>query len=87
MEHLQGAEEARYYVDQAKKELDLTEVGKQVDAALEQENADCAEEGLVDHPDFEHVDPGQIVTSKDKKESSIYRKIEIPNDEELKEST
>ena len=51
----------------------MTEVGKQLDAALEQENADCVEEGLV--------------TSKDKKESSIYRKIEIPNDKELKEST
>ena len=28
MEHLEGFEEARYYVEQAQKEMDLTEIGK-----------------------------------------------------------
>ena len=87
MEHLQGVEEARYYVEQAKKELDLTEISQALDAALEQENADCVEEGLLEHPDFVHADPGQIVTNDDKKVTSIYRKIEIPNDKQLKEAT
>ena len=29
MEHLEGVEEARYYVEQAKKELDLSEISKE----------------------------------------------------------
>ena len=28
MEHLEGVEEARYYVEQAKKEIDLTEIAE-----------------------------------------------------------
>ena len=35
MEHLEGVEEARYYVEQAKKELDLTEIGEKLDPARE----------------------------------------------------
>ena len=34
MEHLEGVEEARYYVDQVRKELDLTETSEQLDPAL-----------------------------------------------------
>ena len=87
MEHLEGVEEARYYVEQAKKELDLSEISNELDAALEQENADCVAEGLVEHPDFVHADPGEIINNERKNEASIYRKIEIPNDNELKEAT
>ena len=36
MEHLEGVEEARYYVEQAKKEIDLTEIAEKMDPALEQ---------------------------------------------------
>ena len=87
MEHLEGVEEARYYVDQLKKELDLTEISETLDPALEQENADCEEEGLVDHPDFVHADPDEVTTRENKTQTSIYRKIEIPNDSQLKENT
>ena len=87
MEHLEGVEEARYYVDQLKKELELTEISETLDPALEQENADCEEEGLVEHPDFEHADPDEVTTRETKTQTSIYRKIEIPNDSELKENT
>ena len=87
MEHLEGVEEARYYVEQAKKELDLSEISQILDSALEQENADCVEEGLVEHPEFDHADPGQIIDKETDKETSIYRKIDIPNDKELKENT
>ena len=87
MEHLEGVEEARYYVEQAKKELDLTEIGKTLDPALEQENDDCNEEELVEHPDMIHADPDQIMSREENCVTSIYRKIEIPNDTELKENT
>ena len=72
MEHLEGVEEARYYVEQAKKELDLSEISKDLDSALEQENADCVEEGLVEHPELVHADPGQIVHAENVQETSIY---------------
>ena len=87
MEHLEGVEEARYYVEQAKKEIDLTEIGKTLDPALEQENDDCNEEELVEHPDMIHADPDQIMSREENCVTSIYRKIEIPNDTELKENT
>ena len=87
MEYLEGVEEARYYVEQAKKELDLTEIGEKLDPALEQENADCEESELAEHPDMIHADPDQITTEEDGRATSIYRKIEIPNDVELKENT
>ena len=74
-------------MEQAKKELDLSEISKDLDSALEQENADCVEEGLVEHPELVHADPGQIVHAENVQETSIYRKIDIPNDKELKEAT
>ena len=87
MEHLEGVEEARYNVEQAKKEIDLTEIGKALDSVLEQENADCQDEELVEHPDFLHADPDQVTTGEENKTTSMYRKIEIPNDAKLKENT
>ena len=87
MEHLERVEEARYYVDQVRKELDLTETSEQLDPALEQENADCQEEGLAEHPDFVHADPDEVNTTENNMQKSIYRKIEIPNESELKENT
>ena len=87
MKHLEGVEEARYYVEQVKKEIDLTEVGNQLDPALAQDNADCEEEVMSEHPDFLHVDPSQITSDDHVVTKSIYRKIDIPNDEELKENT
>ena len=87
MEHLEGVEEARYYVEQAQKVMDLTAIGEKLDPALEQENDDCYVEGLEEHPYLIHADPDQLTSTDHKSARSIYRKIEIPNDAELKEST
>ena len=59
MEHLESVEEARYMVEQANKEMDMGEVGIQMDAALEQAQADCHEEGATQHPDYIHLDRGR----------------------------
>ena len=75
MKHLEGVEEARYYVEQAKKELDQTEVGKQMDPTLEQDNADCEAEEVEGHPDFIHIDPDQIEVADTSSPTSIYRRI------------
>ena len=82
-------EEARYYVEQVKKEIDLTETAQNLDPALEQDNADCDEEVDAEHPDFIHIDPGQIttVTNTTPKPAVIYRRVEVPTDTKLKEIT
>ena len=88
MEHLEGVEEARYYVEQIKKELDLTEIAEKLDPALEQDNADCDDEVETEHPDFSHIDPGQIVREEDKEAEAVkYKRVEIPSDKMLKEKT
>ena len=87
MEHLEGVEEARYYVEQVKKEIDLTEAAETLDPTLEQSNADCDEELEVEHPDFSHIDPGQIAAENGPAAAGNYKQIEIPNADELKRRT
>ena len=72
MEHLEGVEEARYYVEQIKKEIDTTETGNKLDSALEQENGDCEDEVTKEHPDFLHIDPGNL-PSETKSSASIEK--------------
>ena len=86
MEHLEGVEEARYYVEQVNKEINLTEIGDKLDPELEQDNADCEEEADEDHPDFLHIDPGQVARETDLP-TSIYRRIELPSEDTMKENT
>ena len=87
MEHLEGVEEARYYVEQIKKELDLTEIAETLDPTLEQENADCDDEEVTEHPDFTHIDPGDIIKEQEKSDAVKYRKVDVPTDDILKEKT
>ena len=87
MEHLEGVEEARYYVEQVKKEIDLTDVAQTLDPTLEQSNAECNEEPEVEHPEFSHIDPGHIEAEQESKTAGNYKRIEIPNDVELKRRT
>ena len=87
MENLEGVEEARYFIEQAKKQIDLSEIALQLDPALEQDKAECEEDGIEEHPDFVHYDPDQITIDENAPETNIYRRIEIPNDDELKEKT
>ena len=51
MEHLESVTEARFYAEEAKKELELEEVAEAMDAEGLQDNDDCNEEGLQDHPE------------------------------------
>ena len=87
MEHLEGVKEARYYVEQVKKALDLSEIAQTLDPTLEQENADCDVEATVEHPEFTHIDPGEVIKEQEKVEAVKYRKVEIPTDDTLKDKT
>ena len=58
MEHLESVTEARFYAEEAKKELDLEEVAETMDAQGLQDNDDCNDEGLQDHPEYMVHHPG-----------------------------
>ena len=89
MEHLESVEEARYFVEEATKELNLDEVGAELDPAKEQADADCHEELEEIHPEYLHLDTVNIEECEEssKKIGSIYRSIDLPNVRDLKEKT
>ena len=92
MEYLEDVQEARYYVEEAKKKLDLEQIGKELDAAKEQDNAECQDETAELHPDYAHIDTEGIEDSEPhednaKQAPNIYRQIDIPDLKELKENT
>ncbi len=92
MEYHEGVEEARYHVEQIKKELEIdlnAEVGSKLDPMGLQDNENCAEDLEDDNENFEHCNPDyiDIDESKPNKESakSLLRKIDLPTARELKE--
>ena len=56
MEHLESVEEARHMVEEANNELNLDQVGIQMYAANEQDQADCQQEEHTEHPEYIHLD-------------------------------
>ena len=54
---------------------------------MEQNNADCDEELEEEHPEFSHIDPGNIVAENEKAVAGNYKQIEIPDENELKKRT
>ena len=90
MEHLESVEEARFFVEEATKELNLEEIGATLDAAKEQADAECHEELDEIHPDYFHLDTenlGEFQDDNKKKDNNIYRAIDLPNVKDLKEKT
>ena len=89
MEHLESVEEARHYVEEVTKKLDLKKIGVTLDAAAEQENAECKEEVEEVHPDYIHLDTDNVneIDDDSNKWQNIYRKIDLPDIKTLKENT
>ena len=88
MEHLESVEEARYMMEQSTKEIDMTDIGIQLDAAHEQDQADCQLEGVAEHPDFLHLDTDGIeINAKMTAQTGIFKKILVPSLPELREET
>ena len=89
MEHLEDVEEARYFVDEANKKLELEETGILLDTAKEQHNGDCQEEQDELHPDYVHIDTDHVENNEKiaRPTLSIYRTIEMPDLKTLKENT
>ena len=89
MEHLQNVEEARHFVEVVTKKIDLRDIGISLDAAVEQSNADCQEEIEELHPDYVHLDTDNVdeIDEEVKKFQNIYRRIDLPDFQNLKEKT
>ena len=88
MEFLEDVTEARFFVEEVMKEIDLEKIGFAMDPTAAQENLDCDDEGLVDHPDYGHINPDIVDDVKDEiLMKSIYRKVEIQSMDILKEKT
>ena len=93
MEHLDETEMARHYVTEVQKQIDLEETEAALDAQGLQDNEDCDEEGPELHPDFQHCQQevgefGDNDSCRDKPDyqATLPSRIDMPTDEELKES-
>ena len=86
MEHLESVEEARYFVEEASKKLNLEDIGVTLDAEKETINAECQEELEEIHPEYAHLDTDNV-DEKAKNNTNIYRQIDIPDIKKLKEKT
>ena len=98
MEYLDEIKEARHYVEEAHKELDLAEVNEEIGALMDPEgeldNKECQEEEDEEHPDYQFCFPDDDFSEKDlfkdkaddnsKEKGSIFRTVELPSDDELK---
>ena len=88
MEYLEDVTEARHFVEEVMKEMDLNATGMAMDPTLAQENLDCEEEGIMEHPDYFHINPKNVDEFKDEIPlKSMYRKIEIQPIEVLRKKT
>ena len=68
--------------------MNLDQIGIQIDAANEQDQADCQQEGQMEHPEYIHLDTDGIDQPDSTKQAvSIFKKIVIPPLSELRKDT
>ena len=90
MPHIECIEEARHYVAETVKELDLELAG--LDAEGLKDNLEIIEEneehGEEAHPDYEHCMPGDDefiqATGQDRQTACVFRAAEMPSPEDLR---
>ena len=89
MEYLEGVEETRYHLEMLEKELDLSSTGKDLDPQGEMDNDDCADlkEETSEYDQYEYLNPDDLSVITERESSRCYKKIIIPSNEELINST
>ena len=89
MEYLESVEEARYFVEEALDKINLEEVGADLDAAKEQEQAECEELMTELHPEYAHIHTDNVDNDVPpaERETHLYSKIDIPELSVLKAKT
>ena len=63
--------------------MSKSKIGDTLDAANAQEDGDCEEEGVHDHPDFLVKDPEELAMTEVVRRENMYRKIELYEDETI----
>ena len=88
MPYLEDVEEERFFVEQARQNLDTDKIGDQLAPGKEQENLDTLNEELDENPDFQHLDPCLLEQQAEERFNvTEYGRIIIPNKNELREKT
>ena len=77
MQYLQSVEEGTERAE----EMITSNIGDTIDPALEQENDDCEEIGVIDHPDFLFKDPSDL--NMNITEVKKYKAIDLHDEETL----
>ena len=87
MEYLEGVEEARHHLEMLEKELDLSNIGKDMDPQGEMNNEECADLE-TETSEYDYLNPDDLSILKEKENSSAcYKKIEIPSNKKLIQSS
>ena len=81
MKHLEAVEEGTVRAHDTMNAA----VGDMIDPALAQENEDCEDEGVADHPDFLFKDPSDLKDSEHEKRK--FKSIELYDDQILESMT
>ena len=92
MEHLESVEEARYYVDQMKKEVREfiveEDVAANMDAMGKQDDDECAEEDEEEEiDDYQYCDPANIAKEDPQKNTTVFKRVILPPSDELRKMT
>ena len=91
MPFLESVEEAQLMYEQSKEEEeeedDLDDIGAQLDPENEQELGDAEEEGVLEHPEYAHLDPDQVEDHQDDDNGGVraFKTITIPDPDVLLE--
>ena len=88
MPYLESVEEAQLMYEQSKEdeeEDDFEDIGAQLDPENEQELADAEEEGVLEHPEYAHLDPDQVEDHPDEDGGEVraFKSITIPDPDVL----
>ena len=91
MEHLESVEEARYYVEQMKKDIreGIEEnVAAEMDPMGKQDDGDCEEEDVdEEEEDYHYCDPANIDKEDLQKCNATFKRLIIPPSDELRKMT
>ena len=87
MEFLESNDEARLFVEEIETAR-ADQIAAELDPEYQQENDDCVSEGLVLHPDFQHLNPDDLdINVEDSTAEKQFKPIEIDEKSVLLEKT
>ena len=89
MPYLESVEEAKLMYEQSKDddEDELDDIGAELDPENEQEIGDAEDEGVLEHPEYAHLDPDQVEDHPDGGDGGmrVFKTITIPDPDVLLE--